>query len=100
MATSDEELAKKAEEVERLRQQVAEAEALRESRERGLTNDIQAAELDAEAARLRAELAALKDSAKVSNVRESATPLLTETANAKEAASVAKAAEKAAGKDE
>ena len=97
MPNTDEDIKRKRDEVQSLREQVAQAAATREARERGLTNDIYAAELDAEAARLRAELVALKDSAKASNVRAGATPLATEQENAKNAEEAAKVAAKAAG---
>lgn len=56
MATSDEDLQKKTQNVADLRQKVAEANAARENTERNLTNDVTAAALDAEAAKLEAEL--------------------------------------------
>jgi hypothetical protein len=69
---SDEELAKKQERVARLRQQVADAEATRTTRERDQANAITMAQLDAEEARLQAQLDAAKASAKVTSVREGA----------------------------
>lgn len=97
MPYTDDDINKKRGEVQTLREQVAAEAAKRESRERGLTNDIYAAELDGEAARLRAELTALKENAKASTLREGATPLATERENAKEAVEAEKAAAKAAG---
>jgi hypothetical protein len=55
--TSDEELQELQENVASLRQQVVDANADREAYERSISNDIAAAELKAEAARLEAELA-------------------------------------------
>lgn len=70
VATSAEELAKKAEHVQKLREQVAEAEAKRVAREVEASNDVAYAQLDAEEARLEAQLAAAKESAKVGVVKE------------------------------
>lgn len=72
MPTSDEELQKKAEDVDKLRQQVANAEATREQREKELANDITLKQLEAEEASLKARLAVSKDAGKVSNVRDGA----------------------------
>lgn len=60
MATTDEELQAKQLNVEDLRQQVADVNAGRLKAERELSNDITATELDAEAAKLEAQLAELK----------------------------------------
>lgn len=60
MPTTDKELAKKREHVQSLREQVAAEEAKRVERERGQVNDIEAAALDDEAARLQAQLDAAK----------------------------------------
>lgn len=65
MATTDEDLQKKQDHVVDLRQKVAEANATRETHERGLSNDITAAALDAEAARLEIELTEALHLAKV-----------------------------------
>lgn len=69
MPTSDEDLQKKREEAQRLREQVANEEAKRLEREREATNEIEAATLDAEIAQLKANLAAAKESAKVGVVK-------------------------------
>lgn len=60
MATTDEDLQKKQQNVEDLRQKVADTNADRETIERGLANDITAEALDAEAARLEGELTEAK----------------------------------------
>lgn len=72
MATSDEDVAKKAEAVEKLRQQVANAESTREVRERELHNDIQMRQLEAEEARLKTRLAVAKEEGKVAHVKAGA----------------------------
>lgn len=72
MAISDDDLAKKQDYVEKLRQQVASEEAKRTEREAGLQNDITAAQLDAEASRLEAQLQAAKDANKVAAVKAGA----------------------------
>lgn len=60
MATSDEELADKRAHVQELREQVAAEEAKRLEREAGVVNDLASQQLDAEAARLEAQLAQAK----------------------------------------
>lgn len=60
--TSDEELRELQEHVEDLRAQVVDANAEKEAYERSLANDTVAAQLGAEAARLEAELASIKNS--------------------------------------
>lgn len=72
MPTSDEDLQKKQAHVQKLRQQLAAAEASRTAREAELANDVTAAQLDAEAARLEADLASAKDLAKVGSVKAAA----------------------------
>lgn len=72
MPTSDEDLQKKQEHVEKLRQQLADEENKRVERETELSNDIAAGQLDAEAARLEAQLTAAKSANKVSAVKAGA----------------------------
>lgn len=69
VAISDEEIGKRQSRVEKLREQVAAEEAKRIDREAGLSNDIAAAQLDAEEARLIAQLEAAKEANKVSAVK-------------------------------
>ena len=69
MPTSDEELQRKAEAVQKLREQVAEAEAQREQRELDTANDVTMTQLEAEEAVLRARLTQAKESAKVASVK-------------------------------
>lgn len=69
---SDADLAKKQERVARLRAQVEDAERTRTERERNQANAIVAAQLDAEEARLVAQLEAAKSAAKVGSVKEGA----------------------------
>jgi hypothetical protein len=85
MPTSDDDLRKKQEHVQKLRQQLAAAEASRVSREVELANDVTAAQLDAEAARLEADLGVAKDMAKASNVRSAAAAPLDAARNAMKA---------------
>lgn len=70
MPTTDEELQKKREENEKLRSQIAAAEAKRVQNEQLASNDIVAAQLDAENARLQAELTLAQDGAKKSTINE------------------------------
>jgi hypothetical protein len=72
MPTSEEELQKQSQRVEKLRQQVADAESVRVQRERDLANDVTMAQLQAEEAMLEARLAAAKDAGKVGSVKEGA----------------------------
>ncbi len=72
MPTSDDDLLKKQANVEKLRQQLVTAEASRVNRELELSNDVTAAQLDAEAARLEADLAVAKDLSRVTAVKSGA----------------------------
>jgi colicin import membrane protein len=76
VATTDEELDQKRQHVQKLRDQVAQEEAKRISREADLVNDIAAAQLDAEATRLEAQLAEAKRQNKVTDVKEGASTVL------------------------
>ena len=69
---SDEDLAKQQERVNKLRQQVAEAEATRTAREREQANAITMEQLKAEEARLQANLDAAKAGGSASAVKEGA----------------------------
>lgn len=69
MPTSDEDLAKKAEEVQKLREQVSDAEAMRVQRERDVSNELAMGQLEAEEAALRARLATAKAQSKVTAVK-------------------------------
>jgi DNA-binding protein H-NS len=62
--TTDDQLAKKREQVETLRQQVAQEVAKRVEREAAAVNDVTAVQLDEEIGRLQAQLAAAKDANK------------------------------------
>jgi hypothetical protein len=70
VATTDKELATKRARVEKLRQQLANAESTRVAREQETSNDVLAAQLDAEASQLEAQLAEAKRTSKVTVVRE------------------------------
>jgi hypothetical protein len=95
MATSDEEVQNKAEAVEKLRQQVADAEVARVAREQELSNDLTMAGLEAEEERLKARLAVAKDAGKVSAVKGGAgAPLEAAKEQMKLAVEQRKAAEK------
>lgn len=72
MPTSDSELQKKRDHVEKLRERLAAEEAKRTTREAEMVNDVTAAQLDAEAAQLEAALERAKAANKVSAVREGA----------------------------
>lgn len=103
MATSDEDLASKADSVQKLREQVQEAEAKRVMRENEISNDITMKQLEAEEASLQARLTAARDGAKVATVKDGASAPLDAVASQMEAAvAQQKAAEAAAstGKDD
>lgn len=72
MPTSNEDLQKKAERLQKLREQVAAEESKRTSRESELANDVKMTEMEAEEARLEARLAAAKDAGKVGSVKAGA----------------------------
>ncbi len=73
MATvSDEEVQAAIEDVEKLREQLAAAEAKRLDNERSQSNAIQLAQLNAEKERLTLEVQRAQEAAKVGNVREGA----------------------------
>jgi hypothetical protein len=76
VATSDEDLDKMRDRVEKLRQQVATEEAKLTERQADLQNDITAAQLETETARLEAQLQAAKEANKVSTVKEGVSSLL------------------------
>lgn len=75
-ALTDKDLEQKREKNARLREQIAEQEAKAASAAQDQTMQIEASQLDAETARLEAQLAAAKEAAKVSVAKEgAATPL-------------------------
>lgn len=76
MPTTDDELAKKGEQVQKLREQVAMATAQRVEHEATVSNDIAMAQLNVEEARLQAQLDAAKRASKVSSVRSGASAVL------------------------
>lgn len=78
MAVTDEDIQKKQDKLAKLREQIADAHATREERESEASNEIIAAQLDAEEARLTAELVAAKESAKKANIRAGAADLLSQ----------------------
>ena len=100
MAITDEELDQKRQHVQKLRDQVAQEEAKRTEREADLVNDVTAAQLDAEATRLEAQLDEAKRLNKVGEVKRGASTVLeaikaeqvqaNEVAKAQEAAAKAK----------
>lgn len=96
MPTSDDDLTAKADEVQRLREQVADHERTRADRERSLSNDITMRQLEAEEASLRARLAVAKEGAKAGAVKDgAAAPLSAVQDQLKAAVEQQKAAEKA-----
>ena len=93
MATSDEELQAKADKIQKLREQIAAEEAKRLEREAAVANDITAAQLDAEATRLQAQLEAAKNANKANAVKDGAANVLEAAkADLKTAAAAASAA--------
>lgn len=70
MSTSDEDLKKMQDKVEKLRERVAAEETKRITRERELANDVTYANLEAEGARLEAELAAAKQANSAASIKE------------------------------
>lgn len=78
MAVSDEELEQKRQHNAKLREQIAAEDQKKSERLRDQHNAIQAAQLDAETARLEAQLAAAKESAKAGSVKEGASGVLDE----------------------
>lgn len=101
MTTTDKELATKRARVQKLREQLADAEAKRVAQEQDMSNDVLAAQLDAEAAQLEVQLAEAKRTSKVTVVREGVSSI-TDTARDDVAAAEAqaKAAEKAANEQQ
>lgn len=99
MPTSDEDLQKKAERVQKLREQVSNAQATREQRERDLANDVTMRQLEAEEAALEARLAVAKDAGKVASVKEGTSTVLDAVTSEMEAAVAQKKAAEDAGKD-
>ena len=99
MPTSDEDLQKQAERVQKLREQVADAEAKRTERERELANDVTMTQLQAEAAALEARLAVAKEQGKVGSVKEGASAPLDAAKDLLERAVAQKKAAEAAPKE-
>lgn len=106
MPTTDEELTKKGEQVQKLREQVAAAQDQRVSREAEVSNDIAMAQLKAEETRLQAQLDAVKSDGKAASVNAAAASVLDtikdDQANASafaEAQEAARAASKSTAND-
>jgi hypothetical protein len=101
---TDEDLAKQQATVEKLREQVADAERTRLDRERSQHNAIRMAELQAEEARLTAQLASARDAAKAGSVQQGAAAPLeaarADLAVAQEQAAATQAATDTSGKGE
>lgn len=93
---STEELQAKADEVQRLREEVLEVQAQRVSNESALSNQITMTELEAEEARLKAQLATAKSQVEGGAVESAATPLNTAKENMEVAVRQQQAAEEAA----
>jgi hypothetical protein len=72
MSVSEEDVQKKAESVQKLREQVQDAEANRVSREAELSNQFTMTQLEAEEAQLKARLTVAKEAGKVSVVKQGA----------------------------
>ena len=90
MPISEEDLQKKRDKAEKLREQIAEAEVAATAQAQDQTNVIEAAQLDAELARLEARLAQAKASAKVSVAKEGAAGPLAAVQDQLKAAEAAK----------
>ncbi len=100
MPTTEEELQQKRERNAKLREQLAQEEAKRVEREVNLANDLTAAQLDAEEARLKAQLTDAKEAAKVANVKEGASaPLAAAKEEMQRAVEAQKAREAAAAEE-
>lgn len=93
--TSDEDLAKQREKLDKLRAQLAEAEQERLEKEAGQTNEILAAQLGAEEERLLSQLAAGKAQAKATSAKDSSSPLAQARENMKNAEAQRQAVEDA-----
>ena len=99
-SVSDEDVARKVASVEKLRQQVADAESKRLDNERSQTNAIQLRQLEAEEARLQLELTRAKATSTVASAREGASaPLDAATANMEAAVAAQKEEQKLSGSD-
>lgn len=85
-AVTEDDLEQKRAKVEKLREQIATAEAKAATATQEQSNAIEAAALDAEAARLEAVLAAAREQAKVSNIKGGAESLTEQLKAAKESA--------------
>jgi hypothetical protein len=93
MSVSDEDVQKKADDVQKLREQVQDAEANRVSREAELSNQFTINQLEAEEAQLRARLAVAKEAGKVAAVKAGAdAPLAAVKAQMEQAVAQEKAA--------
>jgi molecular chaperone GrpE (heat shock protein) len=90
MAISEDDLQKKRERLDKLREQIADAEAAASSSVQDQSNAIEAKQLDAEMARLEARLAQAKAAAKVSVAKEGAAGPLAQVTDQLEAAVAAK----------
>ncbi len=85
-AVTDKDLEQKQEKNQKLREKIADAEALAATRVQDESRVMQAELLDAETARLEAQLSAAKEAAKVTTVREGASALNDQIAEQKAAA--------------
>lgn len=92
MPISEEDLQKKRDKAEKLREQIAEAEATAAANSQNAVNEIEAKQLDAETARLETRLAQAKAAAKVSAAKEGAAGPLAQVTEQLEAANAAKSA--------
>ena len=86
MAVSEEDLEQKRREVDKLREQIASTVDKADVSVQEQNNAIQAAQLDAEKARLEAQLASQREAAKVSTIRSGSADLTDTLKAAKEAA--------------
>ncbi len=103
MPVSDEDLEKKRATLDKLREQLSDAQTTREDRERELANDLYMRQLDAEEARLRAALTQAREAAKAGSVKAGVADLIDtvkdQEAVAQEQARATENAAKSAGKE-
>lgn len=99
MPTTDEELATERKRVEKLRADLAAAQATRLEREADLSNDVAAARLKAEAAALEVELTTAREAAKAANVRAGVAGVIEPAVEAEKASTGATKAAAAARKE-
>ncbi len=100
MPVTDEDLGKQQAKLEKMREQLADATAAREDRERELARELDMKRLKAEEARLQGELNLAKEMAKVKSVRAGSADLVESVEEQERASTVqAESVASAAGKE-